>query len=209
MTFDLKEKLSMVSGITCFKVILIGRGFFHVSLLSITDQSRVTSQGAIHPKPGLFWVSQWVRDFNPSMQRQTNAQVWLHIYDLPLECWFPSSLFCIAKGAGLPLWIDKQTLAKENGLCARVLINVDLSMELPKRILAKRKELNFFVTLKYENLPGLCSNCGAIGHIMGEARSRGWKLYKEKEWLQTKGTTAKQLYRERQNRLKQGRLDSK
>lgn len=61
---------------------------------------------------------------------------------------------CISRGFGLPLKIYGRTLAKDNGMYARVLIVVDLTTELPERILVKRKQLNFIVSLDYEKLLG-------------------------------------------------------
>lgn len=58
MILALKEKLFVVWGLSCFKVIPIGKGFYHVSLHSMSDQSKVMSQGVMHLKPGLFRVLQ-------------------------------------------------------------------------------------------------------------------------------------------------------
>lgn len=74
-TLTLRDKLSEIWGLSRFKVILIERGFFHVTLYSMSYQSKVMNHGAVHLKSGLFRVSQWMRDFNPLFQRQTNVQV--------------------------------------------------------------------------------------------------------------------------------------
>lgn len=64
ITLSLKEKLSTVWGFLNFKVISIGRSFFYVSLVSMSDKSRAMSGGTINLKPCFFRVSQWIRDFN-------------------------------------------------------------------------------------------------------------------------------------------------
>lgn len=74
--------------------------------------------------------------------------------------------------------IDERTLAIENGLYARILTDIDLSRALPGRILVKRQQLNFFVRLEYEKLPGICANCGAIGHVVESCRKRGGERHK-------------------------------
>lgn len=47
-------------------------------------------------------------------------------------------LVYIAKGVGTPLRIDKKTLNKELGLCARILVDVDFMKELPEKIQDQR-----------------------------------------------------------------------
>lgn len=91
-------------------------------------------------------------------------------YMIFLWNWCPTNLFYISKGVSFPVRIDERTIEKENGLYARVQINVDLTAEFHERILVKRKQLNFFLNLKYENLPRMCSNYGAIGHFIKECR---------------------------------------
>lgn len=78
----------------------------------------------------------------------------------------PSNLFDITKGIKLSLKIHERTLAIENNLFIRVLIDLDLAGALPERILVKRRQLNFFVGIKYEKSLELCVNCHTIGHVV-------------------------------------------
>lgn len=86
-------------------------------------------------------------DFNPQKKKQTNAQVWIQIFDSPLEYWRPSILFGITRGIGLPLKIDRRTLNKEFGLFARVLVDIDFTKYLPDEILVTRRNKEFFVNI--------------------------------------------------------------
>lgn len=61
--------------------------------------------------------------------------MWICILDLLLEYWWPSILFAIARGVGMPLLIDRRTLNKEYGLYARVLVDIDFTNVLPDEIL--------------------------------------------------------------------------
>lgn len=81
----------------------MGKGFFHVFLNTLENQCLVLIVGTMNLKPGIFRVSWWVRDFNPLNQKQTNAQVWCRIYDLPIEGRGTINLFSIAAGDGEPL----------------------------------------------------------------------------------------------------------
>lgn len=78
-TLELRKKLESVWGITWFKVTPVGRAHYQILLISMGDHSTIMSIGTINLKPGIFRVAQWIRDFNPTQQRQTNAQVWVRI----------------------------------------------------------------------------------------------------------------------------------
>jgi hypothetical protein len=44
----------------------------------------------------------WNPDFNPSLQQQSSAQVWIRIHGLSQEYWRPKILFAIASSVGTP-----------------------------------------------------------------------------------------------------------
>lgn len=83
---------------------------------------------------------------------------------MPIEYWRATNLFAIARGTGTPPKIDEKTLTIENGIFARILVDVDLVGSLPERILVKRRLMNFLVDITYEKLSLFCSKCWAIGH---------------------------------------------
>lgn len=91
------KKLKSMWGITSFRILLVGRGYYQIFLTSMVRQSLIMSFGTINLKPGIFRVSQWVQEFNPALQRQTNTQVWLRIHNLPMKYWHPANLIDIAE----------------------------------------------------------------------------------------------------------------
>lgn len=68
--------------------------------------------GSLNLKPSYFKVSRWVRDFNPMNQKQTNGQVWLRLYNLPMQYRGTANLWNIARSTGMPLKIDLLSLKK-------------------------------------------------------------------------------------------------
>lgn len=136
-TKELRTKLAEEWNLESFKMIPIGRGFFHIFVQGMEEQSIILSVGAVNLKPGVFRVSRWAPNFNPVTQKQTNSQIWIRIFDLPIEYWKPRNLANIARGSGLPLMIDPRTLNIDFGLYARVLVDADFSKPLPQRILVK------------------------------------------------------------------------
>lgn len=89
----------------------------------------------------------------------------------------------IASAVGTPLKIDSATLSMYQGLYARVLVDVDVSKNLPKKALAslkteKKKKLNlsFFVNFFFEKLPNFCGVCKVLGHSDGKCRKQNFRV---------------------------------
>lgn len=74
------------------------------------NQNLVLSIGALNLKLGGFTIYRWVLDFNPSIQKQPNAQVWARFHDLSMEYRGPTNLFGIVRGAGMLLKVDPFTM---------------------------------------------------------------------------------------------------
>ena len=71
----------------------------------------------------------------------------------------------IAKGIGIPLRIDNNTLNGALRHYARVLVEVDLSLNLHDSLMIERIGKCFFIDIVYENLLRFCSSCSNIGHL--------------------------------------------
>jgi hypothetical protein len=57
------------------------------------------------------------------------------------------------------------------GLFARVLVDVDLFVDLPLELVVKRRNGESFVQgVAYEKLPNLCSHCGNVDHHVTDCR---------------------------------------
>lgn len=90
----------------------------------------------------------WSRDFNPNIQRQTSAQIWLHSFGLAQEYWRPNILFAIVSSVGTSIYTDstinKSLLDRNVGHFARVLADINLMSELRYKVLVERKGFSFF-----------------------------------------------------------------
>jgi len=80
---NLRSKLSSIwKSIGVWGVTSNGRGFYEFSFSSVEDMRRVRLIGSRNLDPGFLKLFAWTKDFNPSFQQQTTAQVWLQIYGL-------------------------------------------------------------------------------------------------------------------------------
>jgi hypothetical protein len=109
----------------------------------------------------------WSKDFNPKLQHNTSAQIWVKLFGLSQEYWHKNILFTIASSLGTPICTDAVTARPMHertfGQFARVLVDMDLSQPLRYKVLVERKGFAFFVEIEYENVPDFCDACHVIG----------------------------------------------
>ncbi|KAK2455694.1 hypothetical protein QL285_003121 [Trifolium repens] len=166
---SLRSKLAVVwKAIGKWGIISLGKGYYEFSFSSLEDMRSVRSVSSWNLAPGMLKLFAWNPDFNPSLQQQSSAQVWIRIHGLSQEYWRPKILFAIASSVGTPICLDafsnKHMLERSFGHYARVLVDVNLLQELRFGVLVERKGFAFFVDIEYENLPDFCSYCSSIGH---------------------------------------------
>ncbi|KAK0581768.1 hypothetical protein LWI29_017716 [Acer saccharum] len=82
------------------------------------------------------------------------------------EYWHPKIISDLARGIGVPLWLDKAIVEGDFGHFARVLVDIDMSTVPPSSLLLERDDSHSsFISMEYENLPAFCSACSSIGHF--------------------------------------------
>jgi hypothetical protein len=166
---DLKVKLSPLwKTLGKWGVTSLGKGFYEFSFSSLEDVQSVRSVNSWNLNPGILKLFAWSKDFNPNVQQNSSAQVWLRIYGLAQEYWRPKILFSIASSVGTPICTDQLTnkprFEREFGHFARVLVDMDLKKEPLYRVLVERTGFAFFVDFEFENMPDYCHFCNFIGH---------------------------------------------
>ncbi|WJX18848.1 hypothetical protein P8452_08607 [Trifolium repens] len=168
----LKKKLSLIwKDLARWGVASLGKGYYEFCFSSLEDVRRVRSVASWNLDPGSLKLFAWSGDFNPNLQKNTNAQVWVRLYGLSQEYWRPKILFAIVSSIGTPICTDaiasKSIFYRTFGQYARVLVDMDLSQTLRSKVLVERKGFAFFVDLDYENLPDFCTHCNIVGHYVG------------------------------------------
>ncbi|KAF3676742.1 hypothetical protein FXO38_04149 [Capsicum annuum] len=110
----------------------------------------------------------WDPVFDP--QEETSIAIaWISLPALPPNFFGKESVLSLAAAVGKPLQVDMATSNKTRPSCARVKVEVDLLIELPKRVNVgiKKKSGEIvakWITIKYDYLPKYCKNCKLQGH---------------------------------------------
>jgi len=80
-----------------------------------------------------YLVFQWTKDFLKKID-PTFAPVWIRLPRLPLPFFNPSMLKAIGDSLGRFLCADKHTLHMNHPMAARICLEVDITVDLPKSI---------------------------------------------------------------------------
>lgn len=146
----------------------LGKGYYEFTFSNVEDMRRVRGKGSINLSPSLLKLFSWSKDFNPSSQHHTSAQVWVRFFGLSHEYWRPRIFFTIASCVGTPICIDvgasKVGVDRTFGQFIRVLIDMDLTQPINYNVLVERECFAFFSDIEYENLPDFCSHCKKTSH---------------------------------------------
>ncbi|KAK3225744.1 hypothetical protein Dsin_005606 [Dipteronia sinensis] len=169
---DLKAKLQYVWKLaSVWRLISLGKGYFQIMLNIDAEKNMVWSLGSLNLKPGVLRLQPWIPDFNPSLQKSSNAQVWVCFYDLSWEYWHPKIIFDLARGIGVPLRLDRVTMEGDFRHFTGVLVDIDVSTVPPSSLLLERDDSHSsFILVEYESLPAFCSTCSSIGHFPNACR---------------------------------------
>jgi len=149
---------------------LTSKGFFEFTFASQEDLCKVWAAGTANLKPGVLRLFEWAKDFNIHTHRQTHAQVWIRLWELPQEYWMERTLYEIAGAVGTPLLIDHVTRNRLFGHYARILVDLDLAKDIFYEGMVEREGFAFPVAIEYEGLPEFCTHCKSIGHNVNSCR---------------------------------------
>ncbi|KAK3222027.1 hypothetical protein Dsin_009052 [Dipteronia sinensis] len=169
---DLKAKLQSVWKLnSVWRLISLGKGYFQIMLNSDADKNMVWSLGSLNLKSGVLRLQPWIPDFNPTLQKSSNVQVWVRFYNLSWEYLHPKIISDLTRGIGVPLRLDRATIEGDFGHFAPVLVDIDVSIMPPSSLLLEMDDSHSsFISVEYENLLTFCSTCSSIDHFPSTCR---------------------------------------
>ncbi|XP_021854596.1 uncharacterized protein [Spinacia oleracea] len=153
------------------QVYLHDEGYFVIRFKTRNERDNVLVDGpyTFFGKPMV--IKPWSANFNFQEEILRVIPVWIRLPNLPLNCWGSDSLSRIGSLLGVPLCADECTSKQMRISFARLLVEVDVTKELPKNV-AIQDHLGKTILQKvvYEWLPLFCSKCQTVGHVCGKTQ---------------------------------------
>lgn len=151
-------------------VLYFKKGWFYFKFANKEDCLSV-----FHGGPWVFGNStlilkEWSPDFCAQMESVKVVPVWTLFPDLDPCFWSSTALSKIASVIGRPLFADPYTTEKTRISFARVLIDIDISKDIPSFVKVNTPYGEKVVTVDYEWMPHFCSHCDVIGHSLSKCR---------------------------------------
>lgn len=172
-TLELQRKLETIWEMSSpLRLLPLGRGYFNIHFGSNEERNKAFLRQSWAMKPGLLRLHKWVPNFNPYKVNSSTAQVWVRVFELPIEYWCQAVFEGIASALGTLIWVDDRTIRKEMYHYVRLLVEVDLKNPLQDKIMIERPGYCLFAYFQYERLPEFCKNCGIIGHSACRCNSK-------------------------------------
>ncbi|KAL0927645.1 hypothetical protein M5K25_001840 [Dendrobium thyrsiflorum] len=91
-------------------------------------------------------------------------EVWIHLPQLPLNCWNEFNIAQIASRVGIPLFLYGNMFNWWRREFARICVRVNLDAQLPTGIWIEGAQVRFFQRIEYEKISSFCFSSGKIGH---------------------------------------------
>uniref|UniRef100_M1BIT4 Endonuclease/exonuclease/phosphatase n=1 Tax=Solanum tuberosum TaxID=4113 RepID=M1BIT4_SOLTU len=147
------------------KVYYHNDGYFLVRFANLDDRNEVLYSGPhmMNNKPIIVKV--WSAEFDFNKEVLQTVPIWVKYPNLPLSCWSQDSLSRISSGLGVPLYADECTTKVERISFARVLVEMDVARELPKKLKVEDPNGRVFEqAVQYEWIPEYYTKCMQVGH---------------------------------------------
>ncbi|XP_074293128.1 uncharacterized protein LOC141620058 [Silene latifolia] len=141
------------------------RGWFSFRFPSQTDMDEVLKGGPWSMGNNSMVLKQWSPTFTKEMDKISVVPIWILFPDLDPLLWSDIVLSKLANKVGKPMYADMTTTTKARLSFARVLVEADLSTELPENVILNTPfhgQINQQIV--YEWRPYYCVCCGKMGH---------------------------------------------
>ncbi|XP_062109683.1 uncharacterized protein LOC133821348 [Humulus lupulus] len=126
----------------------------------------------------------WSTEFD-TMRLVKSVPVWVRLPGLGLQYWGVKCLSALVSTIGKPMLVDMLTKDRSMVKFARVLVEVEISDNVPKTIsfLNERGQLMERL-LEYEWLPTQCQGCKILGHPATNCNRKQGAVWRKKEMKQ-------------------------
>ncbi|XP_019257662.1 PREDICTED: uncharacterized protein LOC109235869 [Nicotiana attenuata] len=113
------------------KIYYHNAGYFMIKFSCLEERDMVMYSGPhmLNNRPVI--MKAWTADFDFDAEDLKTIPIWIKLPNLPLSCWSASALSKIGSGLGQPIYADACTSNAERISYARILVEVDVTKELP------------------------------------------------------------------------------
>ncbi|XP_058746350.1 uncharacterized protein LOC131619250 [Vicia villosa] len=156
-------------------------GYFILRFQSVADKDAVLMSGPYTIRNLPMLLRDWKPGFNLKEDMLRTIPVWGKLPQLPLHLWGPRSLSKIGSAIGTPLVTNECTAKKLRISYAKLLVEIDITQELPKKINIKGHEGSVTKqAVEYEWKPAYCDICKKIEHRCDQ-RKKPTRLWVQKK----------------------------
>ncbi|XP_070019439.1 uncharacterized protein [Nicotiana sylvestris] len=139
-----KEMQQFVYGVWHFvstpRVFLHDDGYFIFKFESEDNKNLLFHNGPYTFNSRPMILKEWIPDFKMNKEPLRLVPLWVSFPKLPLQCWTEENLGRLASYLGRPICTDKLTATGDTISYARVLIEMDITQQLPEKPAHEKKE---------------------------------------------------------------------
>ncbi|XP_062118254.1 uncharacterized protein LOC133831861 [Humulus lupulus] len=146
------------------RIARLNNGFTLVNFRDEVTRNLVLEAGVLHFDRKPMIVKPWSTDLD-IMKAVKSVPVWIRLPGLGLQYWGTKCLSAIMSTIGVPILVDKVTKDRSMMQFARVLVEIELSEDLPKSVQFHNEKGQLIEQfLEFEWLPTQCRGCKVYGH---------------------------------------------
>ncbi|XP_062085792.1 uncharacterized protein LOC133791901 [Humulus lupulus] len=163
------------------RIARLNAGYTLVKFRDEVTRDLVLEAGVIHFDRKPIIVRPWTIDL-ADMRLVKSVPIWVRLPGLGLQYWGTKCLSALMITIGKPILVDKVTKDRSMMQFARVLVEIEISDEIPKSIkfLNERGQLmEQFV--EFEWLPTQCKHCRVYGHTEALCNRKKGEVWRPKE----------------------------
>ncbi|XP_062085877.1 uncharacterized protein LOC133791983 [Humulus lupulus] len=162
------------------RIARLNNGFTLVNFRDEVTRNMVLEAGVLHFDRKLVIVKPWTTDLD-TLKAVKSVPVWVRLPGLGLQYWGTKCLSAIMSTIGVPILVDKVTKDRSMMQFARVLVEIELSEDLPKSVqFLNEKGQLIEQLLEFEWLPTQCRGCKVYGHTERMCNKKPVEVWREK-----------------------------
>ncbi|CAK8530500.1 unnamed protein product [Lathyrus sativus] len=152
-------------------------GYFILRFKSFKDRDEVLLRGPYMIRNIPLLIREWRPGFKVKDEILRTLPIWVKLPQLPIILWGDTSLNKIGSALGNPIMTDECTVNRLRVSYARILVEMDITKELPQTItIGDNEGEKIQQPIEYEWKPLFCSKCQKVGHRCDKPKvTQQWK----------------------------------